>query len=51
MASFSIVDVVNNGICVGCGGCRVATNGRIQIGMDEHRAFVADLGAAVARES
>jgi coenzyme F420 hydrogenase subunit beta len=43
---FSIVDVVNNGICVGCGGCRVATGGRIEIGTNEHLTFVANLGEA-----
>jgi coenzyme F420-reducing hydrogenase beta subunit len=46
MVGFSIVDVVDNGICVGCGGCRVATGGRIEIGTNEYRTFVANLGAA-----
>jgi coenzyme F420 hydrogenase subunit beta len=41
--AFSILDVVKNGICVGCGGCRVATGGRIEIGMTAHLTFVANL--------
>jgi coenzyme F420 hydrogenase subunit beta len=46
MARFSIVDVVGNDVCIGCGACRVATGGRIDIGMNEHRMFLADLGGA-----
>jgi coenzyme F420 hydrogenase subunit beta len=44
MVGFGIVDVVDNGICIGCGGCRAATGGRIKIQMNEYGTFVADLG-------
>jgi coenzyme F420-reducing hydrogenase beta subunit len=46
MARFSIVDVVGNDVCIGCGACRVATRGRIDIAMNEHQMFLADLGGA-----
>lgn len=50
MVSFDIVDVVDNGICIGCGGCRIATDGRIQIGTDEYRTFVASLEDASSED-
>ena len=46
MVGFSIVDVVDSGICVGCGGCRVATDGRIEIRTNEYLTFVANLDEA-----
>ena len=46
MAGFSIADVIGNDVCIGCGACRVATGGRIDVGMNEHQMFLANPSGA-----
>jgi coenzyme F420 hydrogenase subunit beta len=46
----SIRNVGSSGICVGCGGCSVATNGAVTLGINEHGYFSVDLSSAGADE-
>lgn len=42
----TIETVIDNGLCVGCGGCGAATNGRIPIRLTTRGTYVADVSDA-----
>lgn len=46
----TILDVVQNDICVGCGACAVATLGRIPVQINEKGYFAADVSSAGAED-
>ena len=45
-----IESVVANGVCVGCGGCEVATSGRIPVRLTTRGQYEADLANASAQD-
>jgi len=47
-AAPSVVDVVRTGVCVGCGACTVASQGRIPMALNEIGAYQAELAQASA---
>ncbi len=46
----TIDDVVRNGVCIGCGGCSVATDGRIPVTLGSRGQYVADLSSATVED-
>jgi coenzyme F420 hydrogenase subunit beta len=46
----SIHDVVNNGACVGCGGCSVATKGAVSVKLGVRGAYEVDLLTATPKQ-